>query len=169
MTGSALAAECPMPGLRGGARRFMSKSLKEVFTVKRKEGFTLVELLVVILCCAIVTAAAMTLLFTGVRVENAAVNTSQEQQNARILLRTLEDLCSSGKINRIEQSYTGWSVGTEAQGAFSPLLTYVASAQELRTGTARIRTPCSFPACALPPSAWRAICSRCAFTRRNVF
>ncbi|MBE6967319.1 MAG: CHAP domain-containing protein [Ruminococcaceae bacterium] len=134
MTGSAPAAECPMPGLHGGARRFMSKSLEEVFTVKRKEGFTLVELLVVILCCAIVTAAAMTLLFTGVRVENAAVNTSQEQQNARILVRTVEDLCSSGKINRIEQSYTGWSVGTEAQGAFSPLLTYVASAQELRTG-----------------------------------
>ena len=56
--------------------RYFSK--KEVFTVKRKEGFTLVELLVVILCCAIITAAAMTLLFTGVRVENAAVNTSQE-------------------------------------------------------------------------------------------
>ena len=134
MTGSALAARGSVPGLHGGARRFMSKPLEEVFTVKRKKGFTLVELLVVILCCAIITAAAMTLLFTGVRVENTAVNTSQEQQNARILLRTLEDLCSSGKINRIKQSYAGWSVGTEEEGSFSPLLSYVVSAQELRTG-----------------------------------
>ena len=74
---------------------------------RKTKGFTLVELLVVILCCTAITIAAMTVLFTGARVEAAAQDDASRQRTARTVLTMVEKLAGSGAISRVETLGSG--------------------------------------------------------------
>ena len=69
--------------------------------MKKNDGFTLVELLVGILCAAVVTGAAMTLMLMGARTNRALLNANSEQQTARIITTMVESLTSEGDIHEI--------------------------------------------------------------------
>lgn len=75
-----------------------------------KAGFTLVELLVVIVCTSIVTVAAMSFLLMGMRMTGASNDTAEQQQTVRILLTMLENLAGSGQIRAAEPQGSGWAV-----------------------------------------------------------
>lgn len=68
---------------------------------KSNDGFTLVELLVGILCAAIVTGAAMTLMLMGARTNRALLDANSEQSTARIITTMVETLASEGSIKTV--------------------------------------------------------------------
>ena len=85
--------------------------------MKKSDGFTLVELLVGILCAAIVTGAAMTLMLMGARSNRALLDANSEQNTARIITTMVESLASEGDIHKIEflrpentSSVIGWNL-----------------------------------------------------------
>ena len=78
--------------------------------LKRKDGFTLVELVVGIAAASLVLAAASSLLLMGARIQRTLRDEAQEQQTIRIVLTMLEDLVAEGKIKSVETSADGWSV-----------------------------------------------------------
>lgn len=79
--------------------------------MKQNGGFTLVELLVTIASSTLVIAAAMTVLFLGVRIQSTVQTEAGEQQTVRIVLTALEDLAASGKIGRIDRDGSnGWKL-----------------------------------------------------------
>lgn len=69
--------------------------------MRKSDGFTLVELLVGILCATLVTGAAMTLLLMGARSNRALFDTTTEQQTARIITTMVESLASEGSIKKV--------------------------------------------------------------------
>lgn len=69
--------------------------------MKKSDGFTLVELLVGILCAAIVTGAAMTLMLMGARSNRALLDANSEQNTARIITTMVETLASEGSIKTV--------------------------------------------------------------------
>lgn len=77
-------------------------------------GFTLVELLLAILCSSVVTLAAMSFLLMGMRMTGESNGTAQRQQTARIILTMVENL--GGEIKRVspDEDGDGWSItGTD--------------------------------------------------------
>ncbi|MDO4314220.1 MAG: CHAP domain-containing protein [Oscillospiraceae bacterium] len=98
---------------------------------RNNDGFTLVELLVIIAASSIVMLAAASLLMLGVRVQRAAQEDAGEQQTVRIVLSALENLSASGKIKNIDQTdANGWAI----YGDDSALLRYWADEKALRAG-----------------------------------
>lgn len=96
-------------------------------------GFTLVELMIGLLCCSLVTLGAVTLTLTGLRVEAKAVDDAGRQQTARIVLTLLEDLASSGQVTTVRAEGGGWALlGGESGG--DVLLRYRAGAGTIATG-----------------------------------
>lgn len=73
-------------------------------------GFTLVELLVTLMCCSLVTLAAMSLSLLGLRMETRTEDTVGRQQTARIVLSMLEDLAGEGQISRVETVDEDWAL-----------------------------------------------------------
>lgn len=73
-------------------------------------GFTLVELMVAILCGTIVTAAAITIMLLGLRINRSAVDTASDQYDARIVLSVLEDMATEGTIAGANTTGTGWEL-----------------------------------------------------------
>ena len=61
-------------------------------------GFTLVELLVVIVAASLVMFAASSVLLLGLRVHRRTLDTAQRQENVQIILTLVENLASGGKI-----------------------------------------------------------------------
>lgn len=108
--------------------------------LREKDGFTLVELLVSILCCSIITFAAMSLTLTGMRVEVRAEEAVTQQQTARIVLSLVERLAGSGEVRSVENLSTvagqqgDWTIwgGTE-EDPFA-VLRYHAGTGTLTTG-----------------------------------
>lgn len=100
-----------------------------------KAGFTLVELLVVILCTSIVTVAAMSFLLMGMRMTGASNDTAEQQQTVRMLLTMLENLAGSGQIRAAEPQGDGWAV-RDASG--DTLLQYENCAVTSGSGTVLI-------------------------------
>lgn len=88
-------------------------------------GFTLVELLVAILCSSVVTLAAMSFLLMGMRMTGESNDTAQRQQTARIILTMVENL--GGEIKDASSSEDGWSI----TGADSELLAYSSENQAI--------------------------------------
>ena len=85
--------------------------------MSRREGFTLVELLVAIAVSATVMLAAVSLLLMGVRVSAAAREDAGEQQAVRAVFSMLEDV-ASGSLSRVEPLPGGWLLrGRAAEGA----------------------------------------------------
>lgn len=69
--------------------------------MRKSDGFTLVELLVGILCAAIVTGAAMTLMLMGARTNRALLDANSEQTTARIITTMVDKLASEGSIKTV--------------------------------------------------------------------
>ena len=69
--------------------------------MRKSDGFTLVELLVGILCAAIVTGAAMTLMLMGARTNRALLDANAEQTTARIITTMVDKLASEGSIKTV--------------------------------------------------------------------
>lgn len=78
-------------------------------------GFTLLELLIVILCSSIVTFAAMSFLLLGMRMSGESNDTAEQQQTARMILTLVENL--SGQIKKVDQlGSDGWAItGTSGE------------------------------------------------------
>ena len=70
---------------------------------EKNGGFTLVELMVTILCCSLITLAAVSLTLLGLRMEVKAEDTVSQQQTTRIVLSLLEDMAGSGQITSVEK------------------------------------------------------------------
>lgn len=97
-----------------------------------QEGFTLLELVVVMLCSTLVIGAAMTILFTGLRVEKKTQEGLSSQQTAYTILTLVEQLTSDGKIREVETvGEEDWILRGQDNGA---LLTYNSGAQTLSAG-----------------------------------
>lgn len=75
-----------------------------------KGGFTLVELVVGLLCCSVVTLGAVTLTLAGLRVQAKAADNAGQQQTARIVLTLMENLAASGKVTSVEQVGDSWTL-----------------------------------------------------------
>lgn len=88
-------------------------------------GFTLVELLLAILCSSVVTLAAMSFLLMGMRMTGESNGTAQRQQTARIILTMVENL--GGEIKDASSSEDGWSI----TGADGELLAYSSKKQAI--------------------------------------
>lgn len=69
---------------------------------KANDGFTLIELVVSIICVTIVMGAAMTVLLMGQRTNKVLGDAVSEQQTARIITTMIEQLASEGSIYRVE-------------------------------------------------------------------
>ena len=98
--------------------------------LKRKDGFTLVELVVGIACATMVMAAAASLLLMGARIQRTLRDEAQEQQTVRIVLTMLEDLAADGTIKNVVTTNTGWELNGD-----TTLLTYDAATGQLKNGT----------------------------------
>ena len=80
-------------------------------TFRNRDGFTLVEMLVVILVGSIVTLATVTVLLLGVRMQKKTTNTVQQQNASRIILSSLNQLAAESDIHRKYdgESFSGMS------------------------------------------------------------
>lgn len=100
--------------------------------MKRNEGYTLVELMVVILVAAIVMAAGTTVLLMGIRMHKASTEQATRQINTRIVLSALEELASETEIQKPEVAESGsWWV---RNGAGKPIFSYNADAESIFPG-----------------------------------
>lgn len=75
---------------------------------KKNGGFTLVELLVTMACSALILFAAMTFLLVCMRLDVSAQTTASQQGTARIVLSLLEDVTSTGQVERVETVGDDW-------------------------------------------------------------
>lgn len=66
---------------------------------KHNDGFTLVELIVVILVASIVTMAGTTALLTGMRMSKATREAGSRQNNARVVMYVLESVVSGEEVD----------------------------------------------------------------------
>lgn len=80
--------------------------------MKRNEGFTLVELLVVIVIGSLVTAAASTLLILGLRINAQSSRLAVQQNNVSLVLEVLGDIISEEAVSVQEHVIKGEG-GTE--------------------------------------------------------
>ena len=71
---------------------------------RQEEGFTLVELLVSMLCVSIIMVAVMSWLLMGIRVEKSAADTMERQQKTRVVLSLLESMTASGKVSKVQET-----------------------------------------------------------------
>lgn len=97
-------------------------------------GFTLVELLIVILCSSIVTFAAMSFLLMGMRMTGESNDTAGQQQTARILLTMVENLAGSGELTVPQpQDDSGWTIKSSADSS-KTILCYSSQDKKITSG-----------------------------------
>lgn len=86
--------------------------------LRKNGGFTLVELMVTIVVGTLITAAAVTVLLLGLRVNKQSTDTVSRQYTTRILLSALEDLATEGEITGIVSEPDGWKIcGKSGEGS----------------------------------------------------
>jgi len=75
-----------------------------------RSGFTLVELMVVILCATLITAAALSTMLLGMRIHNAALEDAKQQNEVRIFYTLLQNLAGDDNSARylIEDNGSSW-------------------------------------------------------------
>ncbi|MBQ8590875.1 MAG: prepilin-type N-terminal cleavage/methylation domain-containing protein [Firmicutes bacterium] len=71
---------------------------------RRNDGFTLVEMMVTLVCISLVMIAVMSWMLVGIRVEKSAADTMERQQNTRVILSLMESMTSSGKVSRVQHT-----------------------------------------------------------------
>ena len=81
----------------------------------KNKGFTLVEMMVSVLCAAIVMGVVMTWLLVGIRVEFSAADTMERQQKTRVIISLMESMASSGKVAKVQE--TGAAALSEGEEA----------------------------------------------------
>ena len=91
--------------------------------LKRKEGFTLIELVVSIGTAAVVMAAAASFLLMATRTQRDIRDAAQEQQTIRIVLTMLENLATEGGFDKVEPIQGGWAL--KKNGSDASVITYV--------------------------------------------
>lgn len=103
--------------------------------MRKTDGFTLIELMVGILCAALVTGSAMTLMLMGARSNRALLDANSEQQTARIITSLVESLASEGDIHEVylqqseeDDSIIGWSL-LDSEG--NSILSYSLASQAI--------------------------------------
>lgn len=79
-------------------------------TFRNRDGFTLVEMLIVILVGSIVTLATVTVLLLGVRMQKKATDTVQQQNASRIILSSLNQLAAENAIGKLISGTDSWYV-----------------------------------------------------------
>ena len=85
--------------------------------MRKNNGFTLVELLVVIAVSSTVLLAAASLMLMGVRIGGAAREEAGEQQTVRTVFSVMEEMAASGDIYRVEPLSDGWQLrGRDSDG-----------------------------------------------------
>lgn len=98
-------------------------------------GFTLVELLVVILTGSVITLAAVTILLLGLRVNHQSGQVVTRQNTTRILLSAMEDVITEGTITEIDAGPESWVVKGEGSEL---LFSYNSADRTISTGGAVI-------------------------------
>lgn len=98
---------------------------------EKSGGFTLVELLVTMACSALIMFAAMTFLLVCMRLDVSAQTTASQQGTARIVLSLLEDVTSTGQVERVETVGDDWMLFGQNGDI---ILQYSAGADALLTG-----------------------------------
>lgn len=77
---------------------------------RKNDGYTLLELLATMVAGSLVTLAAVTILFLGVRINRQSMDTASRQTTTRILLSSLEDLATQGTITKVASTLDSWKV-----------------------------------------------------------
>lgn len=77
---------------------------------RNDKGFTLVELVVTIAVASIVTAAALSVLLMGMRINKQSNETADRQNTTRVLLSALESMATEGQLKTVENIAAGWTV-----------------------------------------------------------
>lgn len=79
----------------------------------------LIELLVTIVCCSVVTLAAVTLVFLGMGISTAAYDDAGERQTVRTVLTVLESTAEDGTIQSVLWYGDDWAVvGSDSNTLF---------------------------------------------------
>ncbi len=78
--------------------------------LNKKDGFTLMELVVTILVSTLVAVAAATTLLFGLRLNNQSAQTQTQQNTTRILLSVLEDMAAEGAVGHVVNNFGSWEV-----------------------------------------------------------
>lgn len=77
---------------------------------RNDKGFTLVELVVTIAVASIVTAAALSVLLMGMRINKQSNETADRQNTTRVLLSALESMATEGQLSEIVLQGNDWAV-----------------------------------------------------------
>lgn len=77
---------------------------------KQKHGFTLIELVVTILCAVLVTVAASSVMLLGLRIHRASVEDMERQNEVRIVSALLQKLADEKVIRFYSEDESGWSL-----------------------------------------------------------
>jgi len=70
---------------------------------RSEQGFTLVELLVSMLCTALILGGVLTWLLVGIRIESSAADTMERQNKARVVISVMESMVNTGKVDQVQR------------------------------------------------------------------
>ncbi|MBQ8590107.1 MAG: CHAP domain-containing protein [Firmicutes bacterium] len=105
---------------------------------RRNDGFTLVELVVSILCATLVMGAVLTWLLVGIRIEKSAADTMEQQNKTRVIMSLMESMASNGKVVKVykaEEGQLDWALLDEEGAA---LLQYDADQKKIISGKGNV-------------------------------
>lgn len=88
---------------------------------KQNAGLTLIELVVAMAIATVVTAAAASVLFFGLRINRQTGDTASQQITVSTLLNTVEGIISEGNVSNIEMKAESWCIWDKNE---KPLLSY---------------------------------------------
>lgn len=77
---------------------------------RNDKGFTLVELVVTIAVASIVTAAALSVLLMGMRINKQSNEAADRQNTTRVLLSALESMATEGQLSEVVLQGNDWAV-----------------------------------------------------------
>lgn len=97
--------------------------------MKKTDGFTLVELVVGILCAAVVTGAAISVMLMNARINRTVIDANVDQQDTRIITSLVENLASEGSIASVKYVHTNnnktdWALLDGDESTANSILSY---------------------------------------------
>lgn len=98
--------------------------------LKKQDGFTMVELLVAILCGTMVMAVALTMLLVGLRLRAGSYMTAQQQHELRVVSSVLRQLTEEEVATELVTEGEAWRLNDKEGGL---LLAYVPSEEQIVT------------------------------------